>query len=138
MPCEYFRELYRVSSKVRIALRREGVRRARVFGPIPRTWVSLHADTIYAQYFNFNKACGGCGGGARFNPVWSEESTSMASKARAIFRRRRDDRISSNKIVAPTHAGIWDAGAFARLKHLPLRLKNTLARLVGQLEKGES
>jgi hypothetical protein len=33
----------------------------------------------------------------------------MASKARAIFWRRRDDRISSNKIVAPTLAGIWDA-----------------------------
>jgi hypothetical protein len=39
-----------------IALLREGVRRACVFGPYDAHLVSLHADTIYAQYFNFNKA----------------------------------------------------------------------------------
>lgn len=49
-------EFFRVSSKVHIALWREGVRRARVFGRYPALLVSLHADTIYAQYFNFNKA----------------------------------------------------------------------------------
>jgi hypothetical protein len=49
-------EFFRVPSKVHIALWREGVRRARVFGRYPALLVSLHADTIYAQYFNFNKA----------------------------------------------------------------------------------
>ncbi|HEX3496806.1 MAG TPA: DUF3891 family protein [Methylocella sp.] len=49
-------EFFKVPSKVHIALWREGVRRARVFGRYPALLVSLHADTIYAQYFNFNKA----------------------------------------------------------------------------------
>ena len=48
-------EFFRVPSKLHIALWREGVRRARVFGCYPALLVSLHADTIYAQYFNFNK-----------------------------------------------------------------------------------
>jgi hypothetical protein len=51
---------------------------------------------------------------------------------------RRSHIISWNKIAAPTHAGIWDAGNFVRLKHLPLRWKHALARLVGLLETGES
>jgi uncharacterized protein DUF3891 len=50
------RSFFRVPSKVHIALWREGVRRARVFGRYPALLVSLHADTIYAQYFNFNEA----------------------------------------------------------------------------------
>jgi len=49
-------EFFRVSAKVHIALWREGVRRARVFGRYPALLVSLHADTIDARYFNFNKA----------------------------------------------------------------------------------
>ena len=49
-------EFFRVPSKVHITLWREGVLRARVFGRYPALLVSLHADTIYAQYFNFNKA----------------------------------------------------------------------------------
>ncbi|MGB6325784.1 MAG: DUF3891 family protein [Methylocella sp.] len=49
-------EFFRVPSKLHIALWREGVRRARVFGRYPALLVSLHADTIYAQYFNFSKA----------------------------------------------------------------------------------
>ena len=49
-------EFFRVPSKVHIALWREGVRRARVFGRYPALLVSLHADTIYAQYFNCNDA----------------------------------------------------------------------------------
>jgi Protein of unknown function (DUF3891) len=48
-------EFFRVPSKLHIALWREGVRRARVFGRYPALLVSLHADTIYTQYFNFNK-----------------------------------------------------------------------------------
>ena len=36
-----------------IALWREGVRRARAFGRYPALLVSLHADTIYARYFDF-------------------------------------------------------------------------------------
>jgi hypothetical protein len=55
-------EFFRVPSKVHITLWREGVLRARVFGRYPALLVSLHADTIYAQYFNFNKASGECGG----------------------------------------------------------------------------
>jgi hypothetical protein len=49
-------EFFRVPSKAHIALWREGVRRARVFGRYPALLISLHADTIYAQYFNFNEA----------------------------------------------------------------------------------
>ena len=49
-------EFCKVPSKLHIALWREGVRRARVFGRYPALLVSLHADTVYAQYFNFNKA----------------------------------------------------------------------------------
>jgi hypothetical protein len=49
-------EFFRVPSKVHITLWREGVLRARVFGHYPALLVSLHADTIYAQYFNSNKA----------------------------------------------------------------------------------
>jgi hypothetical protein len=49
-------EFFRVPSKVHIALWREGVRRARVFGRYPALLVSLHADTIYAQHFDFNRA----------------------------------------------------------------------------------
>ncbi|MGH6851876.1 MAG: DUF3891 family protein, partial [Methylocella sp.] len=46
----------RVPSKLHIALWREGVRRARVFGRYPALLVSLHADTIYACHFDFAKA----------------------------------------------------------------------------------
>ena len=49
-------EFSRVPSKVHIALWREGVRHARVFGRYPALLVSLHADTIYAQHFDFNRA----------------------------------------------------------------------------------
>ena len=49
-------EFFRVPSKVHIALWREGVRRARVFGRYPALLVSLHADTIYVRYFDFTKA----------------------------------------------------------------------------------
>ena len=49
-------EFFRVPPKVHVALWREGVRRARVFGRYPALLVSLHADTIYAQYFNCNDA----------------------------------------------------------------------------------
>jgi hypothetical protein len=48
-------EFCKVPSKVHIALWREGVRRARIFGRYPALLVSLHADTIYVQYFNFNE-----------------------------------------------------------------------------------
>jgi Protein of unknown function (DUF3891) len=49
-------EFFRVPARAHIALWREGVRRARVFGRYPALLVSLHADTIYTQYFNSNKA----------------------------------------------------------------------------------
>ncbi|MGH6857726.1 MAG: DUF3891 family protein [Methylocella sp.] len=49
-------EFCRVPSKAHIALWREGVRRARVFGRYPALLVSLHADTIYARHFDFAKA----------------------------------------------------------------------------------
>jgi Protein of unknown function (DUF3891) len=49
-------EFFRVAATVHVALWREGVRRARVFGRYPALLVSLHADTIYAQYFNASKA----------------------------------------------------------------------------------
>jgi Protein of unknown function (DUF3891) len=49
-------EFFRVPAKAHVALWREGVRRARVFGCYPALLVSLHADTIYAQYFNPTKA----------------------------------------------------------------------------------
>ncbi len=49
-------EFFQVPPRLHIALWREGVRRARVFGRYPALLVSLHADTIYAQYFQFNKA----------------------------------------------------------------------------------
>ncbi|HEY4848400.1 MAG TPA: DUF3891 family protein [Methylocella sp.] len=50
-------EFFRVPPKLHVALWREGVRHARVFGRYSALLVSLHADTIYAQYFNFNRAC---------------------------------------------------------------------------------
>ena len=46
-------------SKVHIALWRDGVRRATSFGRYPALLVSLHADTIYGRYFNFDKATPG-------------------------------------------------------------------------------
>jgi Protein of unknown function (DUF3891) len=49
-------EFFRVPSKLHIALWCEGVRRARVFGRYPALLVALHADTIYACYFDFAKA----------------------------------------------------------------------------------
>lgn len=49
-------EFFRVPSKLHIALWREGARRARIFGRYPAPLVSFHAETIYAQYFNFTKA----------------------------------------------------------------------------------
>ncbi|MGH6845183.1 MAG: DUF3891 family protein [Methylocella sp.] len=48
-------EFFRVPSKAHIALWREGVRRARLFGRYPALLVSLHADTIYARHFDFAK-----------------------------------------------------------------------------------
>jgi hypothetical protein len=47
---------FKVPPQVHIALWREGVRRARAFGRYPALLVSLHADTIYARYFDFAKA----------------------------------------------------------------------------------
>jgi hypothetical protein len=41
---------------VHVALWREDVRRARVFGRYPALLVSLHADTIYARHFDLAKA----------------------------------------------------------------------------------
>ncbi|HUB64949.1 MAG TPA: DUF3891 family protein [Methylocella sp.] len=49
-------EFFKVPPKAHIALWREGVRRARAFGCYPALLVSLHADTIYARYFDFTKA----------------------------------------------------------------------------------
>jgi Protein of unknown function (DUF3891) len=49
-------EFFKVPAKAHVALWREGVRRARVFGCYPALLVSLHADTIYAQHFNPSKA----------------------------------------------------------------------------------
>ena len=49
-------EFFRVAATVHVALWREGVRRARAFGRYPALLVSLHADTIYTQYFNASKA----------------------------------------------------------------------------------
>jgi Protein of unknown function (DUF3891) len=49
-------EFFRVPAKAHVALWREGVRRARAFGRYTALLVSLHADTIYTQYFNSNKA----------------------------------------------------------------------------------
>lgn len=49
-------EFSKVPSKAHIALWRDGVRRATSFGCYPALLVSLHADTIYARYFDFNKA----------------------------------------------------------------------------------
>jgi Protein of unknown function (DUF3891) len=54
LPQEFFRP--RLKAKRHIALWREGVRRARVFGRYPALLVSLHADTIYTLYFDFAKA----------------------------------------------------------------------------------
>lgn len=48
-------EFFKVPPKIHIALWREGVRRARAFGRYPALLVSLHADTIYARYFDFAK-----------------------------------------------------------------------------------
>lgn len=49
-------EFFKVPAKAHISLWREGVGRARVFGRYPALLVSLHADTIYASYFDFAKA----------------------------------------------------------------------------------
>jgi Protein of unknown function (DUF3891) len=49
-------EFFKVPPKLHIGIWREGVRRARAFGRYPALLVSLHADTIYARYFDFNKA----------------------------------------------------------------------------------
>ena len=49
-------EFFRVPSMAHIALWREGVRRACIFGRYPALLISLHADTIYARYFDFAKA----------------------------------------------------------------------------------
>ena len=49
-------EFSKVPSKAHIALWRDGVRRATSFWCYPALLVSLHADTIYARYFDFNKA----------------------------------------------------------------------------------
>jgi hypothetical protein len=49
-------EFFKVPLKEHIALWREGVRRARIFGRYPALLVSLHADTIYARHFDFAKA----------------------------------------------------------------------------------
>jgi len=49
-------EFFKVPSKTHVALWREGVRRARAFGRYPALLVSLHADTIYSRYFDFEKA----------------------------------------------------------------------------------
>lgn len=48
-----FREL---GPAVHTALWTEGVERAEVFGRYPALLVSLHADTIYSSYFDFDKA----------------------------------------------------------------------------------
>ncbi|HUZ92016.1 MAG TPA: DUF3891 family protein [Methylocella sp.] len=47
---------FKVPPDVHIALWGEGVRRARAFGRYSALLVSLHADTIYARYFDFAKA----------------------------------------------------------------------------------
>ncbi len=49
-------EFFKVPPKSHIALWREGVRRAGVFGHYCALLVSLHADTIYGRYFDFGKA----------------------------------------------------------------------------------
>jgi hypothetical protein len=49
-------EFMRVPTATHLALWREGVKRARVFGRYPALLVSLHANTIYSQYFDVAKA----------------------------------------------------------------------------------
>ena len=49
-------EFRKVPPDVHVALWRDGVRRARTIGRYPALLVSLHADTIYARYFDFAKA----------------------------------------------------------------------------------
>lgn len=49
-------EFTRVPTSRHVALWREGVTRARAFGRYPALLVSLHAKTIYSQYFNFETA----------------------------------------------------------------------------------
>jgi len=49
-------EFTRVPTESHLALWREGVDRARAYGRYPALLVSLHAKTIYSQYFNFGKA----------------------------------------------------------------------------------
>ena len=49
-------EFFKVPPKSHIALWREGVRRAGIFGHYCALLVSLHADTIYGRYFDFGKA----------------------------------------------------------------------------------
>ncbi|WGJ13510.1 DUF3891 family protein [Methylocapsa sp. D3K7] len=46
----------KVPPQTHIGLWREGVRRARTFGRYPALLVTLHADTIYARYFDVAKA----------------------------------------------------------------------------------
>jgi hypothetical protein len=52
----YPQEFTRVPTSRHVALWREGVSRAQAFGRYPALLVSLHAKTIYSQYFNFGKA----------------------------------------------------------------------------------
>jgi hypothetical protein len=49
-------EFFRLPPNTHIAIWREGVRRARVFGRYPALLVSLHADTIYRRHFDFEQA----------------------------------------------------------------------------------
>jgi hypothetical protein len=49
-------EFFKVPPKVHVELWREGVRRSRAFGRYPALLISLHADTIYTRYFDFNGA----------------------------------------------------------------------------------
>jgi hypothetical protein len=45
-----------VRPAIHTALWREGVHRARIYGRYPALLVSLHAQTIYSRFFNFDKA----------------------------------------------------------------------------------
>lgn len=49
-------QFFVVPPKVHVSLWREGVRRASAIGRYPALLVSLHADTIYARYFDFARA----------------------------------------------------------------------------------
>jgi hypothetical protein len=49
-------EFFRLPPNTHIAIWREGVRRARIYGRYPALLVSLHVDTIYRRHFDFAKA----------------------------------------------------------------------------------